>query len=161
MEALGFDLKYFLYQLANFVVLLFILKKLLHKPLLNLLEKRREEIESGLKNAEAAKKALEQTEEDQKAILENARKEARGLIQVTKEEAKALELKLTEDPAAKAENLMANARPELQHEKEQLREELRTELAELVVTATEKVMNEAITDAEKRKQVDKLVKEVS
>jgi F-type H+-transporting ATPase subunit b len=161
MEALGFDLKYFLFQLVNFTLLLVILKKLIHKPLLNLLEKRREEIEAGLKHAAAARKALTQTEEDQKAILENARSEARGLIEVTRQEAKALELSLTEDAAAKAAVLMENARMELSREKELLRQELRQELSALVVIATEKVMGEAITDAEKLKHVDKLVKEVA
>lgn len=161
MEALGFDLKYFLYQLANFLVLVFILKKIIHKPLLSLLEKRREEIESGLKNAKLAEEALNKTEIEQKEILENTRKEARNLIETTREEAKALELSLAQTAATRAETMLEQARQELQFEKEKLRSELRGELAELVVTATEKVLGEAITDPEKRKHVDTLVKEIA
>jgi F-type H+-transporting ATPase subunit b len=161
MEALGFDLKYFAFQLANFLLLLFILKKLIHKPLISLIEKRREEIEAGLSNAEAAKKSLEQTEVEQRQILEEARSEARKLVEDTKQEAKALELALTESASAKATALVEATRQELATEREMLRKELKAELTEMVVTTTEKVLGEAITDQEKRKQVDKLVKEVA
>ncbi|MBI2593944.1 F0F1 ATP synthase subunit B, partial [Candidatus Daviesbacteria bacterium] len=61
-------------QIVNFLVLLWILNKLLYKPVLKVLEERKAKIEKGLKNAEEIEKRLAQTaEEEEKAILAAAK----------------------------------------------------------------------------------------
>jgi len=69
MEALGFDLRYFLFQATNFVLLFFILRAVLHKPIFGMLEKRRIEIEGGLENAEKMKVALAETEQKTTRVI--------------------------------------------------------------------------------------------
>lgn len=161
MEALGFDLTYFLFQLGNFVVLFLILRKLLHKPLTTLLEKRQQEIEEGLENAEKAKTALAETEVRQQELLETARGEARQLVESTRAQAKELESKLQAEAAAKAAELLERTQEELQAEREKFRAELRAEMAELVTTATEKVLDGTVSVKDKQSHIEKLVKEVA
>jgi F-type H+-transporting ATPase subunit b len=160
MEALGIDLKTLIFQLINFLLLLFILTRLLHTPLKALLESRRKEIEEGLANAEAARKQLEQAEADRKALLEKADQEGRVLISAAKKRAGDLESELSADAQQKAERMVAKTREELAAERDRMKDELRGELAELVVTATEKVLSSPIPEKEKRENVAKLVNEV-
>jgi F-type H+-transporting ATPase subunit b len=160
MEALGIDLRTLIFQLFNFLLLLFILTKLLHNPLKKLLERRREEIEQGLANAETARKQLEQAEADRKDLLEKADLEGRLLISAAKKRATDLESALKADAQEKAEKMLEKNREELAAERERLKDELRGELADLVVSATEKVLASPIPDKEKRENVSKLVKEV-
>ena len=55
-----FDIWTFTFQIINFVVLLFILKRLLYKPIREILRKRRELVEKIIEDAEKTKKeALE------------------------------------------------------------------------------------------------------
>ncbi len=159
MEALGIDLKYFLFQLVNFVVLFLILRKLLHKPLINLLDTRKAEIESGLSNAEKMKHALAEAEAKQDELIADARTKAKALVDETRAQAKELGQQLTDDAKKKADGVLAGARAELAEERERLRSELKQELAEMVVVATEKVLQQPLASAEKKQQVITLVKE--
>ena len=102
MEALGIDFLNIAIYVFNFFVVLFILQRLAYKPVKDMLEKRRQEIESGLTAAEQAqqeaarqraefekelanarqssqeeaRRAAEATEKMRKEILEAAQKEA-------------------------------------------------------------------------------------
>ena len=82
-----FNIWTFLFQVINFVVLLFILKKLLYKPVKEIMEKRRGLIEKTIGDAERTKKeALELKEQQQQEVnrlkalqpqmIENVKKEA-------------------------------------------------------------------------------------
>lgn len=50
MEALGIDPKLFIGQIINFLILLFILTKFAYKPIVKLLDDRRQKIADGLKD---------------------------------------------------------------------------------------------------------------
>lgn len=161
MESLGFDLKYFLFQLANFVLLFILLRSLLHKPLRNFLESRQKEISDGLTNAEKVKEALADAEVKQQELLEKARGEARKLIETSRQEAKDLGVEMQQEAAAQATAVLERAQDELQAEREKFRTELKAEMADLVVTATKKILDQANLDKEKQQQIEKLVKEVA
>lgn len=161
MEALGFDLRYFLFQATNFVLLFLILRKLLHKPLLSLMEKRSEEISEGLANAERMKVALAETEQKQQELLDAARGEARSMIETTRSEAKKLSEDLKAEAATRAERMLKQAEAELRAERERMFEELRAELAGLVVTAAGKIIESDEASAERTRHARQLVKELS
>ncbi|HTY20846.1 MAG TPA: F0F1 ATP synthase subunit delta [Geobacteraceae bacterium] len=64
-----FNIWTFLFQIINFVVLLYILKRLLYKPVRNILEKRRDLIRETVENAEKTKEeALELKERHQEEL---------------------------------------------------------------------------------------------
>ena len=77
MEKLGIDLKLILVQIVNFGLLLFILKKVLYKPVLESIKKRREELEANEKEKGVIEKAkLELVLKEKEEILKNAKREA-------------------------------------------------------------------------------------
>jgi F-type H+-transporting ATPase subunit b len=160
MEALGIDLKTLIFQLINFLLLVFVLTKLLHKPLKKLMEDRQKEISDGLENAAKAREQLLQAEADREALLAQADKDGRAMLEEVKKRGTELEQKLSAEAQEKAEKLLARTRDEIAAERDQLKDELKGELASLVVTATEKVLASPIPDKEKREQMSKLVKEV-
>ena len=160
MEALGFDAKYFLFQVTNFLVLFFLLKKLLHKPLLNMMDQRRLEIEQGLKNAEAAEAALQQSEIKQQELLEAARREARAIVQETKEEAVKLGEELKGQAEIKAQEVIGEALTQIKAQEERSRTELKQELSALVLSATEKVLGTNTLSAEKQTLIKQQTEEI-
>lgn len=104
MEALGIDFKLIIAQIFNFLVLLFVLKKFLYKPLLKIFAQRKAKIEEGLLNSEKIKKELEKIEEEKQKILTLAQKEA--------------------------QNFQVEQRKTMQKEKEEIIEEARMKAAE-------------------------------
>jgi len=119
-----FNIWTFLFQVINFVVLLFILKKLLYKPVKEIMEKRRGLIEKTIGDAERTKKeALELKEQQQQEVnrlkalqpqmIENVKKEAaeerkKLLIEAKEEAAKMIEKEksLFEIEKKKSENAL-------------------------------------------------------
>lgn len=119
-----FNIWTFLFQVINFVVLLFILKKLLYKPVKEIMEKRRGLIEKTIGDAERTKKeALELKEQQQQEVnrlkalqpqmIENVKKEAaeekkKLLIEAKEEAAKMIEKEksLFEIERKKSENAL-------------------------------------------------------
>jgi len=78
-------------QIVNFLIILFILKKFLYKPILTTLEKRKATIKEGLDKTEEVRIRLEETIEKEKRILRTAQEQARKIldearIQVSEEE---------------------------------------------------------------------------
>src|SRR6476619_1002487 len=67
-------------QVVNFLVLLFILNKLLYKPILQMLQTRKDRIAESLKNAEEIENTLAKTEEDREKRLKEATDEAKDII---------------------------------------------------------------------------------
>src|SRR3989344_4706705 len=73
-------------QVVNFLILLFILKKFLYKPILKVLEARKQKIEESLKNAEEIERKLLLTEEEKEKILAKTSLEAQKILDETKKE---------------------------------------------------------------------------
>jgi F-type H+-transporting ATPase subunit b len=160
MEALGIDLRWFLFQFGNFIVLFVLLSVILNKPLRKLLEDREHEIKEGLENADRMKVALAETEERQRKTLEEAQREAQKMLDAVKAEGKLTEEKLRLEAQEKAEKLLTRAQEDIASERDKLRKELRGELASMVIQATEKVLDEGIDSKTKKDQVEKLVKDL-
>lgn len=80
MDKLGIDIKLILVQVVNFGLLLFILKKVLYKPVLDIIAKRRQEIEDIGHQKESLEKAKKEIAEEKKKILSDVREEKKDLL---------------------------------------------------------------------------------
>src|SRR3989344_4517131 len=94
MEKLGIDLKLILVQIVNFGLLLFILKKVLYKPVLEYIKKRREELEANEKEKGVIEKAKLELVLKEKKILADTLKEKEEILKNAKREAEAGKEKL-------------------------------------------------------------------
>lgn len=136
-------------QAVNFLVLLFILKRLLYKPLLKVLNERREKIEKSLKDASEIEQKLLQIEEDREKILKKAADEARRLIG----EAEAETVEIIKEAHLKAasdiENMLADARVQINSEREKMQSEIKSELGVIVVNSLQKVTGKILNKKDK------------
>ncbi|MEK7092668.1 MAG: ATP synthase F0 subunit B, partial [Patescibacteria group bacterium] len=71
-------------QAVNFLIILYVLKRFLYKPMLSVLKKRKDEIALGLRNAEEARILLEKTAEAEKNVLKLAQAQAKKMIDEAK-----------------------------------------------------------------------------
>jgi len=90
MESLGLDIKLLVAQIINFGILFFVLKKLLYKPIIKILDDRKHAIEESLANSKKIAEELEKLEDKKAAVIENiqsqAKKDKEKLITLAQEE---------------------------------------------------------------------------
>ncbi|OGF21090.1 ATP synthase F0 subunit B [Candidatus Falkowbacteria bacterium RIFOXYB2_FULL_38_15] len=160
LQKLGIDWRLLIAQLVNFSILVIILYKLLYKPVLKVLNDRKEKIEQGLKDAKSLGEELERTKELQKREINKAKVEAREII----ENAQDLAEKSGQDIKIKAKNevekLITAARTQIIDEKEKMLAEARKEISSLVLDISEKVFGKLVDAKINQKLIDESVKDI-
>ena len=145
-------------QVVNFFVLLWILKRFLYRPLLKVLEERKQKIAESLKNAEEIEKRLLQTEEQSEKKLAEAAVEAKKILEETNKTV----VQIIEEAHVKAshdmEEIVNKGMQSINAEREKMHQEMREELAEIVVVALEKVTGKVITKEDQKKMIEDTVK---
>ena len=97
LNLFGLEGKLFIAQIINFAILLFILKKFLYEPIANMLEERKTKIKQGLDDAENAKKALADADNQKILILKEAKIDADKILENTKKSSESLKQKSSEE----------------------------------------------------------------
>lgn len=147
-------------QTVNFLVLLFILNKLLYKPLLKVLSERRKKIEQSLKNAEDIEKRLNDLSmEEQKRILKAAQ-EAELIIKQAQEAG----VQILEEAKVKAESvgqeMLEQGRAQTQVEKEKMQAELKEGFASLVEMSLRQVVKDSLSPKDQKEILQKATKQI-
>lgn len=146
LQALGIDWKLLVEQTIAFAILLFILSKFVYPVLIKAIDSRREQIEAGLEEAKASRKALDNAEEKVEALLAQARKDADEIVARSHQEAGAMVADAEAKAAQRAEQIVTDARSQLERDITKAREALKTETVQLVAAATEQILGEKLDE---------------
>lgn len=142
---LNIDFFQILLHMLNFVILAGGLSFLLFKPVSRFLEQRREQFaEEERKNSEAAKENSRlRTEYEQR--LNKADTEITERRKAAEKECAEISAKYISEAKEKASAIIAAAECEAESRKEHILESAQTEIGELVVTATQKLLSDTVT----------------
>ena len=146
MEKLGINLGFLVVQIINFLIIMLVLKVWVYTPLLKALKKRRETIEKGLEDARIAAEARENAERDAAAILSEAQTNAAQIIRDAKEKAEAAGRDVKAGVEADIAKTRREALVEVEHERERVLGEIRTNVASLAIAAAQKLIGEALDE---------------
>jgi F-type H+-transporting ATPase subunit b len=150
-EAFGVDLPKLIFQIVNFLLLLYLLNRFLFKRVFALLDERQARISKGLEDAEAAARDRELARAERDAALAEARKEAAEMLARANKIADDTRKEILATAKADAEQVTERAREEINAEKERAMAELRAEVADLALAAAGKlVRREMDTDTQRR-----------
>ena len=151
MEDLGIDLKIFLGQVVNFVILLFVLWRFAYRPLVNMIEERRTKINKSLDDAEKIKKQLNLTESESRRIISQSQKEAAKIIDEANEIASKQKTDMILEGQTQAERIIQSAKEESLKIRSQITTEAKREISDIVILALNKIVGENLNEAEKTK----------
>lgn len=154
MEALGINLGYLFVQITNFLIMFVVLRKWVYKPIVGLLDRRRETIAKGLEDARIAAEARENAEKEAEGILAKARQEASHIIREASDRAEKIALEIRVEADKEAESIRSEAVAEAEQVKEQALSELRGQVAALAIAAAQKVIGEALDEQRQRSLID-------
>jgi len=142
MDKLGIDIKLLLSQIVNFLILFFLLSKLLYKPLLKLLEDRKKAIVDMQHNVALAKDDLAKMEEERKKIIAGAKKTADEMVKTGAQEAKDLQKEILEKARETGAKLVRETQEANERLKDKISADIEKRTGSMVVNLTKKMLSE-------------------
>ncbi len=161
VEALGLNLPQLIAQVANFFVLLVILRLTLYKPILKMLDDRKQKIAEGLNAAEIARAEAASAQANIQSQLDTARKDGQEIVANAQNVATRIQADAREQATKDREAALERARNEIQLERDRAIAELRTEFAGITVSAAEKVINQSLDAQAHQRIIDETLAESS
>lgn len=158
---LGINLPVLLGQLLSFTFLLIVLRLLVYKPVLNMLDNRRTRIEEGLNAAEQGRQQGEQAAREAQAQIEAARREGQQIIAGAQQVAQRLQEDGRQQALQQQDAMLERARAEIQLERDNAISDLRKEFADLTISAAEKVIGQSLDRASHQRLIEQAIAESS
>ena len=159
MDELGFHFPSLVVYLVNFGLLLVILYKVAYKRILTLLDERAERINAALEEAERVRGETENQQVQMQRALDDSRQAGQQVLQEARETAE----RYREDQQAKVQVQIAEAleraRIEIESERDAAIEQVRAQFADLVVSASEKVIRKSLDKKDHERLIDDVLSE--
>ena len=155
----GWKPAFFFAQLANFFLVIFILKKFAFGPIQQMLEQRKIRIAEGEEKLKRIEKQLADSEKTTAEAIAKANEEALRLINEAKEGAHAFSEQKAQEAIAQAQQILARAEASAKADRDRLNAELKSEFGRLVAATAAQVTGKVLTaDDQKRINEEALAK---
>src|SRR5262245_6283967 len=148
-------------QIISFSIVCFVLYKLAYKPSLEILEARRQQIASGLANAEKIKAELARIEAERLDVLAKAGAEGKQLIEEARAAAARVQAEETRKATVSAEQIVARAHEAAERDRVQMLAELKREVGRLVIQTTASVTGKILTAEDHRRLAEETASQLS
>ncbi|MGH2544259.1 MAG: F0F1 ATP synthase subunit B [Ardenticatenaceae bacterium] len=146
MDALGINGPFLLAQIINFLLIMWLLRMYLYRPVLNMLEQRREKIRESLSAAETARAEAATRTRENEEILAQARREAQDIVRQAEESARRRADQILADANAEASARKERALQEAEYERQQAMAAVRDEVAQLSLSIARKTIGASLVD---------------
>jgi F-type H+-transporting ATPase subunit b len=156
--ALGLNLTSFLIQLGTFIIAFLVLRKWAFKPILKVLDERRETIEKGVSLGEKMQKDQAEMERKVAQALNEARAQADKIIADASANGRQVISDAETKAKEKSEAIIAAAEERIDQNMKLARSKLEKDLAGLVAEATEAIIDEKIDTRKDAALIDKALK---
>lgn len=153
------DLTYFV-QIISFLILFFVLKKFAWKPLMNVMEKRRQFIEDNLANAERERQEAERIRLEYQEEMRQARLEAQALMEKAAKNSEERAALILAEARRDTEKMKENALADIEREREKAVAEVRAQVVGLSIAVAEKILQQKLDMQGQENLIDKFIQEV-
>jgi len=157
----GVDWPHLVSQIISFGIVCAVLYMLAYKPILRILDARREQIASGLANAAKIKAELARIDAERLDILSKADADGKRLIEEARQAAARVHAQETQKATAAAEQILSRAHAETQREQARMLAEVKREVGRLVVQTTAQVTGRILTPDDHRRLAEETARHLS
>ena len=149
------------FGVVNFGILLYLLKRLLFKPALEFLDRRREQIAARIETARQSESRAQQLVLERESELQQARARAEGILEEAQREAETVIAQAKEAAKADASKILSDGKHRLEQERERMIHDLREAYAEIAILGAERVLDREIRIDDHRRLLDQLLEEIN
>jgi F-type H+-transporting ATPase subunit b len=143
----------------NILVLFFLLRIFLFKPLNNIAAKRTELVQSEITSAEEKNKKAGELKDQYEKSLSNAKEESAQIVGSAKERAQVQYDQIVEKANADAAQIVSQAHKTAELDYEQTMRGARSELADVAMAAAIKLIGESVNDESNKALLDRYLAE--
>jgi len=154
MEALGINLGLLIVQIIAFTIVFLTLNAWVYKPMLNMMETRKQKIAQGLEDARVAAEARANAEKEAAKVIAEAQTEASKIVREATERAATAGNDVKAAAAAEAAKAREAAIAEAEVERNRILGDLRGQVASLAISAANKLVGEALDEKKQRALLD-------
>lgn len=148
------------WTLIVFTISLYVLKKVVYPRIQEMLDKRQGAIDESIDAADRTRVEAEELLAEYRERLAEAREQAEAILARARKAADATEATAVSDGNAKREELLEATKREIQAETRRAIQDIRNEVADLTILATEKITRKTLTEADQRRLVEEALSEL-
>ncbi|MBI5530112.1 MAG: F0F1 ATP synthase subunit B [Candidatus Doudnabacteria bacterium] len=160
VAVLGINLKLFIAQLVNFAVVLGILWKFVFTPVAKQLQARTEKIEKAMADATTTEKEKQEFAVWKQQEIAKVKTEAGSIISSAQADAGKVKEDLLKQAKEEQQKLIEQGKKQIEQEKAQALQAAKSELADIITTATEKILREKLTGDKDQKLIKDSLKDI-
>jgi F-type H+-transporting ATPase subunit b len=149
-----------IWTLLAFLVAMFILRKYAWPAITEALDKRQRSIEESIDVAERTRAEAGELLQEYRERLREARQQADQIVARARKAGEVHERETLEKAKVRREELMEQTRRDIDAETRRAIQELRDEVADLTVLATERVTRKSLTEGDQKRLVEEALKEL-
>jgi F-type H+-transporting ATPase subunit b len=144
----GVEPMLFIAQIVNFLIIFYVLKRFLYKPILSMLKNRESTIKAGLEQAEEARVLLDQASQKEKEILKKAQSEARVILSDAKKQSDEMLQASEQKTRLQADRLLKEAREQISFETKEAEGRMTANISNIAIHFLEKSLSEVFSKNE-------------
>src|SRR5215216_6562298 len=149
-----------IWTLIAFGISVYILNKLAFPRIAEALDKRRKAIEDSIDAAERTRREADELLEEYRARLKEAREQAEDIVVRARQSADSERERTRAEARQQREELMEATRRDIEAETRRAIDDIRREVANLTVIATEKVTRKTLDEQDQRRLIEEALSEV-
>jgi F-type H+-transporting ATPase subunit b len=148
------------WTLIVFTISLYVLKKVVYPRIQEMLDKRQNAINESIEAAQKTRKQAEELLREYRERLAEAREQAEEILARARKAADASEAAALEAGKAKRDEMLEATKREIEAETRRAIQDIRNEVAELTILATEKITRKTLTEDDQRRLVEEALSEL-
>ncbi|MCA6079792.1 MAG: F0F1 ATP synthase subunit B [Endomicrobium sp.] len=160
IQKFGLEARLFLFQLVNFLIIVFVLKKFLFAPLKKMLDERKRKIEQSLQDAENAKIILGNATEEKKKIIAEAKSSVDMMMATTKVSIEETKEKAAIEAKSRSEHIVEEAKQRAATEFENMNKKIGKMSVDISGKVMSKVLSNLFTEDEKQKLISRALEKI-
>ena len=146
-----------LFTLLNFIALFFVLKKFLWGPVMQMIDRRQQEIDDLYADADEAKNRAEQLRADYESKLADANQTGDRIVKEATARGQQRQEEILRQANAEADAVRRKAEADIAREKKKAIDDARSEIAGLAVDIAEKVVGHSLETEQQGMLVDQFI----
>lgn len=149
-----------IFQLINTFLVFVILKKLLFKPVLGVIEAREKDIKENLAHGELAKNEGISLKKEYEEKIGSAKNEGQEIIKQATLRAEQKEAEIISTAKQEAQSLREKASKDVEQERQKVMNEIKNDISNIAVLAASKVIEKDIDKSKHEELINNFIKEV-
>ncbi len=150
----------YIVQIVSFLILVWILRKFAWKPLMNMMEKRRQFIEENLANAERERSEAARIRQEYQEEMLKARQEAKNIVEKAIKESEQRAAEILAEARKENERLKAAALSDIEREREKAVADLRLQVVDMSIAVAEKIIQQKLDMQGQEALIEQIIQEV-